>query len=244
MLLPQPQRVGYRIRLSSLNMTDTTNIEVEPAEVLREYGPYPDAQQVHGVTFDGKHVWIAVGERMLAVAPESGEITRTLDVPARAGSAFDGQYLYQIASGEIQKIEPASGRVVGTLPLPRENVSGMAWADGYLWIGEYTAGKVHQVDPQSGAIVRSLQSDRFVTGVTWVDGELWHGAVQHAHDADHALSELREIDPQSGAVRRRVAMPKGAYVSGIESNGSDVIYCGGGTSGKLRAVRRSQRRMP
>jgi hypothetical protein len=227
-------------------MTDATNIEVEPAEVVREYGPYPDAPQVHGVTFDGKHVWIAVGERMLAVAPGSGEIARTLNVPARAGSAFDGTYLYQIASGEIQKIEHASGRVVGTLPLPlplpRENVSGMAWADGYLWIGEYKAGKVHQVDPESGVILRSLQSDRFVTGVTWVDGELWHGAVQDSQDSHNAASELREIDPQSGAVRRRVAMPKGAYVSGIESNGSDVIYCGGGTSGKLRAVRRSERR--
>lgn len=217
-------------------MTDDTTIEVEPAEILREYGPYPTAREVHGVTFDGTNVWIAVGDRMLALAPRDGEIARTLDVPARAGSAFDGRYLYQIANGEIQKIEHESGRVVGTLPLPRENASGMAWADGYLWIGEYKAGKIHQVDPNTGVIVRSLQSDRFVTGVMWVKGELWHGAVEDDS------TELREIDPESAAVRRRVAMPQGAFVSGIESNGSDVIYCGGGSSGKLRAVRRSERR--
>jgi streptogramin lyase len=182
---------------------------------------------------------------MLAVAPDTGEIARTLDVPAQAGSAFDGRYLYQLAGGVIQKIDHASGRVVGQVAAPCQSLSGMAWADGYLWIGEYAAGKVHQVDPDTGAIVRTLQSDRFVTGVTWVQGELWHGAIDRSVGnslVDQASTELRELDPQSGAVRRRIAMPAGAFVSGLESNGADVLYCGGGQSGKLRAVRRSERR--
>ena len=217
-------------------MTQSKAIEVEPAEIVREYGPYPDAPQVHGVTFDGEHVWIAGGEHLLALATQSGEVARTLQLPARAGSAFDGRYLYQIADGVIQKVEHASGRVVHKLPLPRESVSGMAWADGYLWIGEYNSAQIHQVDPETGEIVRTLKAECFVTGVTWVQGELWHGA------SDGHSSELHEIDPESGALRRRVAMPEGAYVSGIESNGSDIIYCGGGSSGKLRAVRRSERR--
>jgi hypothetical protein len=214
----------------------TDDIDIESAEIVCEYGPYPDAPQVHGVTFDGTLVWLAVGQRMLAVAPDSGAIARTLDVAARAGSAFDGRYLYQIADGVIQKIEHASGRVVGQIPAPCESLSGMAWADGFLWIGEYHAGKVHQVDPANGAVVRTLHSNSFVTGVTWVQGELWHGTLVGDE------SELREIDPNTSAVRRRVALPRGTLVSGLESNGTDRFFCGGATSGKLRIVRRSERR--
>jgi hypothetical protein len=216
-------------------MTDDA-VEIEVAELLREYGPFPGAPQVHGVTFDGRYVWIAVGQRMLGVAPETGEIARTFELPAQAGSAFDGRHLYQIAGDRIQKIDHQTGLIVSSINAPCQTMSGMAWADGYLWVGEYNASKVHQVDPQTGAIVRSLVSDRFVTGVTWVQGELWHGTLQDDG------SELREIDPQSGAVRRRIALPQGTVVSGLESNGSDVFYCGGAASGKLRAVRRSERR--
>jgi hypothetical protein len=217
-------------------MTEEAMVTIETAEVLREYGPYPDAPEVNGVTFDGRYVWLAVGQRMLAVLPETGDVVRALDVPAQAGSAFDGRHLYQLAGGLIQKIDHQTGKVLSTVKLPCDGVSGMAWADGYLWIGEYQASKVHQVDPDSGAIVRTLLSDRFVTGVTWVQGELWHGTLVDDR------SELREIDPQSGAVRRRIALPQGTLVSGLESNGTDVLFCGGSTSGKLRAVRRSERR--
>lgn len=219
-------------------MSKDASVDIEAAEVLREHGPFPDAPEVHGVTFDGRYVWLAVGRRMLAVVPDTGEVARTLDVPAQAGTAFDGRHLYQLASGVIQKIDPQTGKVVASVPGPCATMSGMAWADGYLWIGEYSASKVHQVDPQTGAIVRTLQSDRFVTGVSWVQGELWHGTQQDG------ASELCELDPQSGAVRRRLAMPRGTLVSGLDSNGQDVFFCGGADSGKLRAVRRSERRKP
>jgi streptogramin lyase len=215
-------------------MTDHRTVQADLAEVVREYGPFPGAPQVHGVTFDGQLVWLAVGQRLLAVAPDTGEIARTLDVPAEAGSAFDGKHLYQIAAGAIQKIDHQSGKVLSSITAPCKNMSGMAWADGYLWIGEYNASKVHQVDPETGAIVRSLVSDRFVTGVTWVQGELWHGTMQDS------ASELRELDPKTGAVRRRIALPQGTLVSGLESNGDDVFYCGGAASGKLRVVRRKR----
>jgi len=33
-------------------------------------------------------------------------------------------------------------------------------------------------------------------------------------------------------------MPAGEGVSGLESDGAELFYCGGGASGKVRAVRR------
>ena len=211
----------------------TTHYKQSPAQVLQEYGPFPGVSSVHGLTFDGQRVWFAVGERLQSLDPQDGRLERSIDVPAHAGTTFDGTYLYQIAESRIQKIDPGSGKVLSSIPAPGNGGdSGMAWAEGSLWVGEYRARKIHQIDPESGEILRTIDSNRFVTGVTWVDGELWHGTWEDDQ------SDIRRIDAQSGAVLERLEMPRGMGVSGLESDGADLFYCGGGNSGKVRAVRR------
>ncbi|MDS1140473.1 hypothetical protein RE432_08495 [Pusillimonas sp. SM2304] len=209
------------------------------AQIVREYGPFPDADCVHGVTCDGRHVWAATGARLIAFEPESGAVTGTLDRACDAGTAFDGTYLYQIAEERIDKIDPATNKVVGSVPAPGQGSdSGLAWAEGSLWVGQYRNRKIHQINPDTGAILRSIESNRFVTGVTWVDGELWHGTWEGDE------SELRRIDPDTGALLERLDMPAGIGVSGLESDGADLFYCGGGESGKVRAVRRPKTDTP
>jgi glutamine cyclotransferase len=205
------------------------------AEIVREYGPFPGIEHVHGLTFDGRHVWFASGDKLNAFDPASGMMMRSLDVSAHAGTAFDGRHLFQISENRIQKIDPESGRVLATIPTPDGGASGMAWAEGTLWVGQHRNRKIHQVDPQTGAILHTIESNRFVTGVTWIDDELWHGTWE----ADQ--SELRRVDPQSGEVLEQIYMPAGVSVSGLESNGRDTFFCGGGNSGKVRAVRRPRR---
>jgi glutamine cyclotransferase len=204
----------------------------QPAEVLREYGPFPGAPHVHGVSFDGSRVWFASGDKLHALDPDSGEIVRALDVSCDAGTAFDGRYLFQIADDRIQKIDPRTGAVVSAIPAPGGGRdSGLAWAEGTLWVGQYRDRKIHQIDPETGAI----ESNRFVTGVTWVDGELWHGTLE-------GESDIRRVDPETGEVLARLIMPEGTEVSGLESDRADVFYAGGGSSGRVRAVRRPRRR--
>ena len=205
------------------------------AEILREYGPFPGAEKVHGVTFDGENVWFASGDRLNAFDPESGKPVRTLDVSAEAGTAYDGQHIFQLFEQNIQKVDPKTGRVLSTIPAPEGGNSGMAWAEGSLWVGQYRAKKIHQINPETGAIIRTIDSNRFVTGVTWVDGELWHGTWEGDE------SELRQIDPKSGEVLQELKMPPGTPFSGLESDGKDRFFCGGGPSGKVRAVRRPKR---
>src|SRR6266571_1411001 len=162
------------------------------AEILREYGPFPGVEQVHGVTFDGQHVWFASGGKLNAFDPASGKTVRSIDVAAHAGTAFDGQHLYQLAEDRIQKIDPKTGRVLATIPAPGGGGdSGLAWAEGTLWVGQYRDRKIHQIDPQTGAILRTIESNRFVTGVTWVDGELWHGTWE-GEDRPPAQARLRD----------------------------------------------------
>jgi outer membrane protein assembly factor BamB len=203
------------------------------AEILREYGPFPDIDGVHGVSFDGRQVWFASGDSLNALDPDSGEIVGALDVAAHAGTAFDGTHLFQIAEAVIRKIDPRTGVVLGTIPAPGNGRdSGLAWAEGTLWVGQHRDRTIHQIDPETGAVLRTIESDRFVTGVTWVDGELWHGTWQ-----DEA-SDVRRIDPETGEVLECLEMPAGTGVSGLESDGGDRFFCGGGSSGKVRAVRR------
>jgi glutamine cyclotransferase len=209
------------------------------AEILREYGPFPGVDQVHGLTFDGRHVWFASGDRLNALDPASGMVLRSIDVPAHAGTAFDGKHLFQLFEKRIQKVDPKTGRVLATIPAPGNGGdSGLAWAEGTLWVGQYRDRKIHQIDPETGAILRTIESKRFVTGVTWVDGELWHGTWEG--DA----CDLRRVDPRTGEAVERIEMPPGVGVSGLESDGGDRFFCGGGGSGKVRAVRRPRRVSP
>jgi glutamine cyclotransferase len=206
------------------------------AEIEREYGPFPGVGHVHGLTYDGRQIWFAAGDALKAVDPESGKMMRSIDVAAHAGTAFDGQHLFQIAEDRIQKIDPNTGRVLATIPAPGGGAdSGLAWHEGTLWVGQYRDRKIHQIDPQTGEVLRTIESKRFVTGVTWVDGELWHGTWEGDQ------SDLRRVDPSTGAVLQTLEMPPGVAVSGLESDGTDRFFCGGGRSGKIRTVRRPRR---
>ena len=206
------------------------------AEIVREYGPFPGVDHVHGVTFDGQRVWFAAGDKLQAFDAASGSVERSLDVAARAGTAFDGKHLFQIAADRIQRIDPQSGRVLATIPAPGgDGNSGLAWAEGALWVGRYRDRRIHQVDPQTGRVLRTIECSRFVTGVTWVEGELWHGTWEDDE------SDLRRIDPRTGEVLERLEMPTGTGVSGLESDGADRFFCGGGKGGKVRVVRRPRR---
>jgi glutamine cyclotransferase len=206
------------------------------ARIVREYGPFAGAEEVHGVTYDGEKMWFASGDKLNAVDPGSGKMLRSIDVAAHAGTAFDGEHLFQIAENRIQKIDPKTGRVLATIPAPGNGGdSGLTWAEGTLWVGHYRDRKIHQVDPETGKVLRTIETNRFVTGVTWVEGELWHATWEGDE------SELRRIDPRTGEVLEQLEMPAGVGISGLESDGADQFFCGGGKSGKVRAVRRPRR---
>jgi glutamine cyclotransferase len=206
------------------------------AEILCEYGPFDGVDQVAGVTYDGDKVWFASGDKLNALDTETGKTVRSIEAAAHAGTAFDGTHLFQIADSRIQKIDPKTGKVLGTIPAPGGgNDSGLAWAEGSLWVGQYRDRKIRQIDPETGKVLRTIESNRFVTGVTWVDGQLWHATWENDE------SELRHVDAKTGGVLEKLEMPAGVFVSGLESDGADRFYCGGGKSGKVRAVRRPRK---
>jgi glutamine cyclotransferase len=205
---------------------------MKQADIVSEFGPFPGVEGVHGVTYDGENVWFASGDKLNAIDPANGKIKRSIAVAADAGTAFDGRHLYQIAESRIQKIDAETGKVLGSIPAPGGGGdSGLAWAEGTLWVGQYRERKIHQVDPETGKVLRTIQSNRFVTGVTWLDGELWHATWEGDE------SELRRVDTKTGEVKEKIEMPAGVNISGLESDGRDQFFCGGGKTGKVRVVR-------
>src|SRR3979490_2942428 len=128
------------------------------AEILREYVPFSGVDRVHGVNFDGQRVWFATGDTLHAFDPANGETVRSIDVAAHAGTAFDGRHLFQIAEDRIQKIDPTTGRVLASIPAPgRGGDSGLAWAEGTLWVGHSRERKIHQIDPETGAVLPPIE---------------------------------------------------------------------------------------
>lgn len=205
-------------------------IEAIAARIESELGPFPDVTAVHGLTFDGARIWACVGHALLALDPRTGEVVRALDVQGSAGTAFDGRHLYQLAGDVILKLDPETGEERGRIPAPRAGLTGLTWAEGSLWVGHFSDRTLHELDPRTGAILRTLESDRFVTGVTWTNGSLWHATWEEKQ------SEIRRIDAGTGEVQERIAMPAGMIVSGLEGDGDGRFFCGGGPTGRVRVV--------
>jgi hypothetical protein len=219
---------------------DQDRIDVE---IEREYGPFAEVAQVNGVTYDGQHVWFAAGEKLHGFSPLTGEAKSSLSVACDAGTAFDGTHLHQLAGDRIQKVDPHTGRVLSSIPAPRTGRnSGLAWAEGSLWVGQYDERQIVRIDPGTGEILSTVSSNRFVTGVSFCDGELWHATSSESNSCDTdggALrSELRKIDSRTGEVLERLALPAGLQVSGLESDGKGRFFCGGGKSRTVRVVKR------
>ena len=119
------------------------------AEIVREYGPFAGADKVAR-----RHPRRPAASgpppapSWSPSIPTSGETARTLDRACDAGTAFDGTHLYQIAEARIDKIDPATGDVVASIPAPGNGSdSGLTWAEGSLWVGQYRDRKIHQIDP-------------------------------------------------------------------------------------------------
>ena len=207
-----------------------------PAEIVREYGPFHE--HVRGVTYDGEHVWFAAGTSIEAIDPATGATERSLKVRADAGTAFDGRHLFQLSEQRIQKVDMQTGEVLASFPAPGQgHCAGMTWAEGSLYVaGRGEPPRIYQVDAETGKVRRTIPTTRFVTGVTWADGELWQG---HWEDDQ---SDIRRIDPETGETLERLVMPEGTFVSGLESDGRDLFYAGGGSSRKVRAVKRPKKK--
>ena len=57
------------------------------AEIVREYGPFAGADQIHGVTHDGRRVWAATGSTLVAFDPEHVGCTPVERVADQPGGA-------------------------------------------------------------------------------------------------------------------------------------------------------------
>jgi outer membrane protein assembly factor BamB len=216
-----------------------------PAEILAEFD-IPGVTQIHGVTFDGTHIWFAgstaKGDDLHCVDPTTGKLVRRLGrTDCSCGLAFDGKHLWQVCADGLHQIDRQTGRTLRKLPPPEApELCGLAYHDGCLWVGSFGGRRILKLDLQTGAVLATIPSDRLVTGVTWIGNELWHGTYPEADD-DDAPGELRAVDSTTGAVRKRVHVANGTRISGTEYDGHERIWFGARRGGRdsLQAVRKA-----
>ena len=220
------------------NEAQQTDMIEREAEILSEH-TLDGVAGVSGVSHDGHLVWLVNRgtQRLEALDPDTGAVERRLaGLRVGSGLTFDGNHLWGCDGDKILEIEPESGEVLRTIDVPPGG-SGLAWAEGALWLGQYRDRKILKIDPETGEVLETLSSDRLVTGVTWVDGQLWHGAWEK--DDEPHVTELRRVDESDGRVLEVISMGDELLTSGVEADGEGRLWCGDSASGRVRAVRRA-----
>jgi hypothetical protein len=198
-------------------------------------------QLVCGVAFDGQSLWASIivdGQGSLArIDRETGAVVSRVATDRIAGLAWDGSHLWAITPSGIVRIDPKTLAVVKTLPRPAIDgaMSGLAWDGEALWAGTYHQKKILKIDPATGAVLREVASDRFVTGITWLNGDLWH--VVDDEDSPPRPTEMRRIDADTGAVLEGIELP--FSITGLDHDG-DAFWCGD-SNGSLRLVNDDKR---
>jgi hypothetical protein len=198
-----------------------------------------DAAMVAGVAKDGDTVWLSLiseaGCELARFDTKAQSVASRVAMAKTSGMAFDGESLWGVTPDGIQRFDPRTMAVTRTLPRPPVEgfLSGLAIDGEALWLGSYHQKKLFKLDPETGEVLKTLATDRFVTGVAWAGDELWH-AVDASEDETQP-TELRRIDPATGRVLEAHAVDYA--VSGMSSDG-EGLWCGDCSTGALRKVSR------
>src|SRR6266545_4375875 len=142
-------------------MGDESDTE-QPAEIVREYGPFPGAPHVHGVSFDGRHLFQIADDRIHKIDPATGRILSTIPAPGGGrdsgltwaeGTLWVGQY----RDRKIHQIDAQTGAILRTIESNRF-VTGVTWVDGELWHGTWEGddADIRRVDPDTGEVLTRL----------------------------------------------------------------------------------------
>ena len=206
-----------------MNNTDT----IIPSELTG--GPRTDP--IYGLTYDGDQIWAAQGQKLISVDPQTGQTTNEINTGCDAGVAFDGQHIWKLSGESIHKISKETGEVLSSIDAPGEGSSnsGLAWAENSLWVGQFKDRKIYQISPDDGKILKTINSDRYVTGVTWLKGDLWHATWEDEQ------SELRKINKNTGEVEESYRIESKKIITGL-THDNNQFYAGGGDSGSIRTI--------
>ena len=232
LLLPAPLPSWTRILDEHQGKTMTVT-----AEILREYGPFPgvDARAWRHVRRPARLVRL----RRQAERPRSGErqgaaldrrrracrhgLRRPAPVPDRRGSHPEDRS--EDRPGARHDSRARRRRRLRASPGPKARSGSASIA---------TARSIRSIPRRARSCAPSspTASSPASPGSTASSGTAPGKATRATCGAS-----IRE----TGEVLERLEMPAGTGVSGLESDGGDRFFCGGGSSGKVRAVRRPKK---
>lgn len=182
------------------------------------------------LTFSGDALWAVDSlSRVVALNYNSGELIRELMVPLpAAGVAYDGIDLWLSVRDEprLLQVNIISGSLIRALNLPRGRLGPLDYAGGRLYVCDRLSNSILVVDPENGAIERSLPQP----GVA-IDGVCLDGI--HLWTIDGTQMKLFRLTASGALVNQY--QPPSRHASGL-AFAAGILWCGDET-GKIFKLR-------
>jgi hypothetical protein len=162
--------------LDQVDPNKVYKVRFEDGSVLSEI----QTESIHGsgITFGNGALWIAStwALKTLKVDPKTGKTLASFD-------------------------EPGAGMPKFGKPTRPSGAHGLKWVDGKIWMAMPPAEKIHLVNPESGAVIRSIPGPGIRThGLAWDGAYLWC-----AESIDCAIYKL---DPSDGRPLAKIQLSK------------------------------------
>ena len=184
-----------------------------------------------------EHVWFAAGDKLNALDPASGNTVRSIDVAAPCRH-------------RVRRPAPVPDR---RRPHPQDRSAHRprARAPSLPPAAAATRGWPGPKARSGSASTASARSTRSIPrparscapSSPTASSPASRGSTASCGTAPGKATRANcALIPATGEVLERLEMPAGVGVSGLESDGGDRFFCGGGPSGRLRTVRRPRGR--
>lgn len=178
-------------------------------EATVETFPAPSEEGPSGLAFLSGRLWIAQDGTLYELDRKDGEVLRKFEISRHVRDlCTDGKRLYAMEYGwtagdPIHVIDPATGKAVRRIVTEanRKNRSkgamGIAWKGGKLYVLAGMRGLLHEIDPETGEVTRTLKS-----GKTWLTGLGFDGT----HFLAGSRDALHWLDGKTGRAVRSVKL--------------------------------------
>ena len=132
------------------------------------------------VAFGAGDVWaVHIGARVLRIEPRTGKVTGVVPAATAPIAMAVGQGSVWVTDapfdggGLVWRIDPATVTLSGGVTRLPEAPRGVATGGGGVWVAGGLGGTLIEIDPRTGAVVRTIPVGHAPLDVAYGDGRVW-----------------------------------------------------------------------
>lgn len=205
-------------RLAPAASVATENLPIVPKRVEKAF-KIADIREPNDLQFarDGS-LWIldqVDPNKVFTVNPKDGSMIGQVQTESMHGSGItygdDAWWIGSTKTLKTLKVDPKTGKTLKSFDTPGAGLygnlktpsgaHGLKWVDGKYWMAVPASGKIFLMEPETGAIVRSIPAPTVRThGLAWDNGVLWCvGSTER---------EIYKMDPKDGKLLAKIKLTR------------------------------------